>query len=480
MNKYLKGSLLLTSAKILDLVVDLLNVAIISRIFTLNEYGLYSQIILISAFFSAFINLGLPSSINFFLAKEEEINKKKEYISNIILICNIIGFILFIILFYSKGYIANYFVDEKLNDFGFIFALLPWMKLGILLRDNVFIVMNKVSNAIYNRVIMSLIRLSLPIIMVIFNLTFINYIYLLILIELILFLYVQISIIALFQGLSLKALNIKKIKEIFGYSIPLGLALMIGTINVQFDKLIIGKYFNTEEFAIYVNMSREIPVAALTASIVTIIMPTIVSKMKNKEYSEIIVLWKKTISFSFFIISPIIAILLIMSQETIILLYSAKYLEGINVFRIYILVLYFRIIYFGMILNAAGKTKKILISSILSLVLNLFLSVLLIHVLGFTGPAWATLISFLLMALYQLRETSIVVECKIRELFPWKDIIKVLIKDIIMVFIALTLKLLIFIPIDLPSIWRLVIITLLWSLVTLLFYIRFMKNRISF
>jgi O-antigen/teichoic acid export membrane protein len=480
MNKFLKGSLLLTAAKILDLVVDLLNVAIISRVFTLSEYGFYSQIMITATFFASFINLGLPSSINFFLAKEERYERKRKYLSNIVVLVNIIGFLSFIILFCIKGYISTYFENPSLGEYAYVFCLLPWIRLGILLRDNVFIVMNKVSNAIFNRVVMSIVRISLPITMLLVHLTFSNYILLFLFIEVSLFIYVQVSILFLFKGISFKSINIKLFIEILRYSIPLGVALAVGTINIQFDKIIIGKYFNTEEFAIFVNMSREIPVSALSASIVTIIMPSIIFKMQKKQYIEVVDLWKKTISFSYFIISPIIAILLCLSQESIILLYSEKYLDGLNVFRIYILILYFRVIYFGMILNAAGQTKKILNSSLLSLVLNIILSIILINILGFSGPAWATLISTLLMALYQLKVTSKILKLKIRDLFPWDNILKVTIKDLSLVIIVIALKYFIFIPIGIPSIWSLIIATTLWVIITTLFYLRFMRKSLNF
>jgi O-antigen/teichoic acid export membrane protein len=480
MNKFLKGSLLLTSAKFIDLFVDLLSVAIISRLFTLNEYGVYSQIFIVASFFTALINLGLPSSINFFLAREEEFEKKKEYLTNIIALVNFFGLICFAILFYFKGYISNYFDNPQLGNYAFIYALLPWMRLGIILRDNVFIVMDKVTNAIFNRIIMSIIRLSIPIIMMIFSLSFLKYLYLFILVEVILYLFVQLSILNLFKGLSIKSINIPKCKKILVYSIPLGLALTIGTINIQFDKIIIGKYFSTEQFAIYTNMSREIPVAALSASIVTIIMPTVISKLKVKQYKEVVDLWKKTMSFSLFVLSPIIVILLCMSEDAITVLYSDKYLDGVSVFRIYILILYFRVIYFGMILNAAGQTKKIFNSSLLSLILNILLSILFINIFGFTGPAWATLVAFLLITFYQLRETSIILDLKIIDLFPWENIFMILAKDVSLAVIIILLKVYILEPYAISSIWSLIIVTTVCILITIIFYLRHMKKRIAF
>ncbi|MDR0138852.1 oligosaccharide flippase family protein [Metabacillus idriensis] len=480
MSKFIKGSILLTSAKVIDLVVDLLNIAIISRVFTLSEYGLFSQIIIISTIISTLINLGLPNSINYFLARQKQFSFKKKYISNILIISNVFGIFSFLILLFIGDNIVIFFNARDLGEYIYVLAILPWMKAGILLRDNAFIVMDKTTNAIINRVVMSLTRLVLPISVLFWGISFESYLSIFLLIEILLYVYVLVSILFLFHGLSLQKINFRTIKEILIFSLPLGLALMVGSINVQLDKLIISKYFNTEELAIYVNASRELPVVALSASIVTIIMPSLVDKLRDNRFNEVVELWRKVTNFSFFLISPIIAIVFVMSSEVMTILYSEKYLSGLNVFRIYVIILYFRIIYFGMILNASGNTKKILISSIASLVINVFFSIIFINMIGFTGPAWATLLSVIIIAYYQLRETSKVVNHRIIDLFPLKNMGFILLKDVILIIFIYFIKNLILEPLQIPAITTLIIVVIIWIFFTWIVFRKSFRGHISF
>jgi len=56
------------------------------------------------------------------------------------------------------------------------------------------------------------------------------------------------------------------ILRILNFSIPIGLATVVGTLKIEFDKLLIGRFFNTEQLAIYTNAAREMPVTFVAAS----------------------------------------------------------------------------------------------------------------------------------------------------------------------------------------------------------------------
>ena len=112
------------------------------------------------------------------------------------------------------------------------------------------------------------------------------------------------------------------------------------------------------------------------------------------------------------------------------ILYSDKFLPGVSVFRIYTLNLILRCTYFGMILNAYGKTKKIFLCSILSLIFNAVLNPLLYYILGITGPALATFISILLVLLLQLKMTSKEANIPFKKIFPWDKAFVVLATNI--------------------------------------------------
>ena len=107
-------------------------------------------------------------------------------------------------------------------------------------------------------------------------------------------------------------------------------------------------------------------------------------------------------------------------------LYSEKYLPGTNVFRIYSLVLLFRTTYYGMVLNALGKTRTILRASIATMVSNLVLDYVLYKLLGLMGPAIATLLSVGIMNMYQLYLTKKYIKVKFTDIYPLGKMLRIL------------------------------------------------------
>ncbi|MBR0534878.1 MAG: polysaccharide biosynthesis C-terminal domain-containing protein, partial [Clostridia bacterium] len=116
------------------------------------------------------------------------------------------------------------------------------------------------------------------------------------------------------------------------------------------------------------------------------------------------------------------------------LFYSAKYAtpEGIAVFRIYTSILLFRFTYWGIVLNATGKTKLILYSSIASMVLNLIGNVAMYHAFGFIGPAIATIIATVTMNGVQLVYTKKQLNISITRIFPWKNMAVYLLETVVL------------------------------------------------
>lgn len=63
-----KNAVVLTASKIITTSISLASVMLLSRFRTLEEYGTYSQTLLVINLATALFMLGLPNSTNYFLA----------------------------------------------------------------------------------------------------------------------------------------------------------------------------------------------------------------------------------------------------------------------------------------------------------------------------------------------------------------------------------------------------------------------------
>lgn len=463
-----KNAVILTFSKMLVLMVSMIISMLLSRYLTLNEYGTYSTILLITNIAITIFVLGLPNSINFFLSAATE-EEKQEFTSIYYTLSSILCIIAGFLLVFSVPFIEQYFNNDNIKLFWYALAILPWTKVVLSSIDNFLIVFNKTKMLIKFKIINSAMLLLSVVLIKVFKLSFSEYI----------FIYVLLELIFSFVAIKLSTLNIKKtkvkysrkvVKKILYFSVPLGIASVVGTLTIELGKLIIGGFFDTEMLAIYTNASKEMPVTIIAASLTAVLMPQLVKLIKENKVIEAVNLWKITTTLSYMFMCFFTFYLFFNSREIITFLYSAKYLPGENIFKIYTLIILVRTTYFGMILNSTGKTKFVLYSSVFSLVINVILSYLLYYTLGFIGPAIATLISMFATAAFQLIASSKSVNVNFKSIMEWKEIMKITFINIILGLIMYNFKMVLYKGLQLNNLLIFLFISFIWGIIYVIIY----------
>lgn len=426
-----KKAILLTITKIISLSIGMINAMILSRYRTLGEYGTYSQLNMVIALFTTIIMMGLPGSINYFISKAESDKEKSIFLSNYYTISTLLSLFTGIMLLIGMPFIVKYFKNELIFSFAFYLMLIPWINIIGGSIGNLLIVYNKVTFLSFYNIGSSITMLGILVISVALNLSFMQYMYIIVSVQILITLFIYL-IVAKLTGSLHPTINKNLVKTILKFSIPLGLATIVGTISIELDKLLIGYFFDTETMAIYTNAAREMPITIVSSSITAVLMPHLVRVLKDNKNEEAISLWRDATSLSYIFICFLATALFMLAPEVISLLYSDKYLAGVSVFRIYNIVLLLRSTYFGIILNSIGKTKFIFYSSIISLGLNAILNYFFYLIFGLTGPAIATFVSIAFINILQLAATSKWLNISFRRIFPWRKILIITIINILM------------------------------------------------
>jgi len=423
MNTFSKGTVGLATARLVTQILGMLNTMLLSRASSLQEYGTYSQIFVIINLSVSIVGMGLPDSINYFLARHEE--NKKHFVSCYISLITTLSVIVGILSIVIIPVYARYFNNIDLVNYGYMMLLLPWSTLMLSSADTIFVSENRVKWLMLLKIVNSVINVSLALLFCLDLLYFNHYLIFYVSGQLALTLVVILLIYKLYYGLTFK-LNYATVCQIMKISVPIGLAGIAGMLKTEMDKLVIGKFYSTDKMAVYSNVSKELPIAILSAVISTMAFPQIAKLVKNRKMNEAIKAWGDLTIVSLAITGFFIAGVFVFAKEAIVFLYSEKYVTGISVFRIYLLVLVFRITYFGIILNSMGETKSILKCTIISLVCNVALNYILYFLIGFEGPAIATWIASAVAACSQLIITSKKSSIKFSKVLPWKDLLFVL------------------------------------------------------
>jgi len=433
------NSLILTIVRLFNLTIMVLFFMILTRFLSLYDYGTFSQILITTNLSTVVLSLGLSSSVNYFFSKSESQKEKEDFLSVLFSTIFIISFFIGIILLFFTPYISKYFDNRNLLFYSYAFIFLPFCIISKESFDNILIVSNRIYSLMVFRIILSLLLLLVVFSSYIFKLNFghflIQYIFVEMILSVIFIFYIYFKIIRFkFR------LNFYLIKSILKFSIPLGLASTLSTINIELDKFVIGRFFDTERLAIYTNGSKEMPVTIISFSIVSILLPIIVKEIKDKNYDKVLELWNMSNRISLIIVSFFISLFFVFAPELITILYSSKYIESVTIFRIYSLILFLRFTYFGIILNASGKTSFILYTSFLSLILNLILNILFVKIFGFVGPAISTFLCSIVAAFLLVYYSLDILKIKFSKIFEWKRIFIVIFNTLSFTVILFVLK----------------------------------------
>ncbi len=430
-NNIAKDSFILTFTQFVTLGVNMVNAMLLSRFRTLGEYGTYNQVMTVCTVIITFFSAGFSQCINYFLGKCENDNEKASFVKNYHSIITLVGVAGGSIALVLLPIMQRYYGNSLLSDYWFVFLFYPLSHILTSGTDRFFIAFQKTKYLLFFKVGHSVIVLSEILITILFGLTFYQYMMIYVFVE-VLF---GASVYLWIRGITgVVPFGLKKdyIILILKFAVPMALASLVSSINTEMDKIIVGGLVDTDTFAIYTNAAKELPIYIFSTSISSVVMPFVVRKTAKKEYLDATRLWNRSMVLTYYLICFCVTALVVFAPQIISLLYSDKYLPGVAVFRIYSLVLLFRITYFGMILNALGKTKTILKASIATMLSNLVLDLVLYKLIGLIGPAIATLLSVSIMNMYQLYLTKKRIGVRFTDIYPIKDILMITLLNVIM------------------------------------------------
>jgi len=146
----LGGSVLsLASSKFIKYGFVLISGMLLSRFRTLEEYGTYSQIMLVTNLVTAILMMGLPNSLNFFLARAETLEEKNRFVSFYYTINTGLSLVVGAILVLMTPVMELYFKNSLLSSFLYFIAVYPWTKIIMSSVENLLVVFHKAKLLIF-------------------------------------------------------------------------------------------------------------------------------------------------------------------------------------------------------------------------------------------------------------------------------------------------------------------------------------------
>lgn len=230
--------------------------------------------------------------------------------------------------------------------------------------------------------------------------------------------------------------------NLFRFAIPLGLTDITSTLNGKLDQFLITLSFIAAMVARYRVGAFQIPmVTTIAMSVGTVYTPHFTRLFSEGKAREAIETWRLSIRKVALLVVPIALVFAVAAEETIELLFTANYLGASNVFRAYCLLTMGRVAAFGSVIVAAGRPKLVFQAAAISFGSNLVISVPLLLIIGFEGPAIGTALAFIPMVASYCWCIARASGLRFREIFPLGAYLKVVAVGAVAASAAVTFKL---------------------------------------
>lgn len=431
MKKYKLGSgassdaILLMMVKLVTIVMGFAITRLLSKYLSLYDYGTYSQALLLVSTVSSLTVLGMMDGVNFYYCSRRDPVERERYVATIFACQCIVSTAAGFMVLVMSGLLTAYFENPELKDLLVFCAALPLLQNLLGMLQVLLLSVGKARMLAIRNLMVSLARLAVVVLIV----SSFRDVWVVLLTTLLLDIF-QALFFVIILGRSgcvirLRMVDFSLVKQIFAYCAPMAVFIAVNALNRDLDKHLISLMTDTETVAVYANASKALPFDILASSLCTVLLPQITRLVSQESCREARQMYRLFLEISYITTSMLCGAALAAAPQLIRLLYTGKYLGGLDVFRIYILVDMIRFASITLILSAAGKTKLLMTMGIATLGMNGILNVVFYFLWGISGPAWATLVTSLVMGIVLLHLSARELKGKLGDFFDGRCLLRV-------------------------------------------------------
>lgn len=434
-------SIILTVIQFVTSAVGLIVTKLMSVRLSLTDYGTYSQAMLIVATATSLLGLGLVNAVNFYYNSKSIEEDKEKYIGTLFGLQYIVSGIGGIVIILIQIPLINYFNNEQLRGIIYLIAFMPLFENLMPMLQVLFISCGKAKVIAIRNFVVSTLRLVIVVVTCFITNNILTILVFLLIMDIAQVLYFMLSFARMKFRISILKFSVEYVPEVLRFCIPMAVYIASSSIARDIDKYIVSFFSDTETFAIYSNASKALPFDLVTASFITVLIPIITRQIGSGQKSLALATFKEYLRIGY-IVTWIVAFgAIVNAKELMQLLYDKKFLPGLTVFIMYIIVVMIKFANTSLILVACGKTKTLMYCSIISMMVNAALSLVLYNYLRIMGPAIATMLVSLATTIALLIIGARELDSNFFQLFDWKELLVVFLEMLAVGAVSFVIKL---------------------------------------
>ena len=212
------------------------------------------------------------------------------------------------------------------------------------------------------------------------------------------------------------------------YSLPIAGAALVAMVGGIFGRAIVASHFTPVDYAIYAVGALEIPLDAIfQASVANVLRASLPALVRDGRLEEVAKLLRESVRKLSIVVLPSFVFLFAYAPEFITALFTQRYSQSVDVFRIYLLLVPLNMFILSLVPQVFGRTRTNLHVLLFTTAVNIGLTLALFEVVGFYGPAMATVAAQYVQTAVYLFVALRLVGAGPARLLPLFDLLRVLV-----------------------------------------------------
>ena len=419
------------TGRILAMIAGFLMPILLTRFLTQENYGLYSQFNVLLAFMSSIFSFGMQSNLYYFMPGSDN-KRQKVLIGNTLFTMMTFAVVAMVLLLIPQT--ARLFIGEgELNNFTKLVAVGIFFSIPVLLVFPLFVTKGDKTLSVIFPPAEALLRVFIIIGTALLFKTIES-----ILLSMVVYHFLQFVFVTLYSSLPYRKIKEKwfdwtLLKAQLSYAAPFGVAVILGTLFRQFDKMLCISFITPEEYAIYSLAFYGIPgINQIYDSVAEVNILNMSAAYKENNIEETISLAQSYVTRLMSFSIPVILAIFIFADVIIEFLFPPAYTAAIPFFRIYVFSFVVGALGAGLVLRATGKTKYTLRAYLMSAAIYLPFAFFSIKYYGTWGAITTAMLGILLPKVFQIAFELKILSVSLWKYMPWQKIGRIVLLSLLL------------------------------------------------
>jgi len=204
------------------------------------------------------------------------------------------------------------------------------------------------------------------------------------------------------------------------YALPFALAVGIEVLQANLHSYVVASKFDAATFAIYAVGCLQIPLVDLiTTSTANVMMVKMAEDGLHEQHGTALELWHHTMSRLALLIFPLAVVLLLLSRDVIITLFTGTYVASVPIFMAWTLTIIPAVFCVDAVLRAYAQTRFLFVMNLIRLGLVVGLISWCLSTFGLIGAVLVTLLATTAVRIISIGRIAYLLKAPLTQILPW-------------------------------------------------------------